>query len=78
MNKEDLKILIENTTDLATLNVFNYLEKFLDSALKMEVKVSENTVRKLTAEEVLVALKDFLQAITTEMKKELDINETNI
>lgn len=70
MSKEEIEIFMQNASDLSLLTTLTYLHKFLDEVLKLEVKVDEKSVRKLTAEEMLAALRDFLLTVINDMKKD--------
>ena len=53
MNEEQLKILLEAASKLAELNTLATIQVILDQLLKREIKVSEDSVRKLDAREIL-------------------------
>jgi len=53
MNEEQLKILLEAASKLAELNTLVTIQVILNQLLKREIKVSEDSVRKLDAREIL-------------------------
>lgn len=73
-SKQELEIFLEGARDMAVYSTLTYIHTFLDEILKFEVKESDKVARKLTAEEILVELKNFLKSITNDLEKKLNLD----
>ena len=70
--KDRLQILLEGCTDLAELNILEMFVAYLEKLLDAEIKVDENSARKLDGREILEGLLVALKLSRDKYKEKLE------